>query len=133
MMTSIATHYIQYVKRIVIIASKIILLYKKYRWLKKNVTLKRKKGPQRELMMSQRSKREMIATIHPRYLKANKVGKKQILDEFVEITGYHRKYAIRVLKHGPKPKGLKKPGRRKVYQGEVVQVLEQIWEIYGRI
>jgi hypothetical protein len=84
-------------------------------------------------MMSQRSKREMIAAIRPRYLKANKAGKKQILDEFVETTGYHRKYAIRVLKHGPKPKGLKKPGRRKVYQGEVVQVLEQIWEIYGRI
>jgi hypothetical protein len=84
-------------------------------------------------MMSQRSKREMISAIHPRYIKANKAGKKQILDEFVETTGYHRKYAIRVLKHGPKPKGLKKPGRRKIYQGEVVQVLEQIWEIYGRI
>ncbi|PKO05500.1 MAG: transposase [Chloroflexi bacterium HGW-Chloroflexi-3] len=41
--------------------------------------------------------------------------------------------AIRVLKHGPKAKGLKKSGRRKIYQGEVVQVLEQIWEIYGRI
>jgi len=84
-------------------------------------------------MMSQRSKREMIAVIRPRYLEANKAGKKQILDEFVETTGYHRKYAIRVLKHGPKPKGLKKPGRRKIYQGEVVQVLEQIWEIFGRI
>jgi hypothetical protein len=84
-------------------------------------------------MMSQSSKREMISVIHPRYLKANKAGKMQILDEFVETTGYHRKYAIRVLKHGPKPKGLKKPGRRKIYQGEVVQALEQIWEIYGRI
>ena len=84
-------------------------------------------------MMSQRSKREMIEAIRPRYLKANKVGKEQILDEFVATTGYHRKYAIRVLKHGPKPKGLKKPGRRKKYQGEVVQVLEQVWEIYGRI
>ena len=84
-------------------------------------------------MMSQRSKREMISAIHPRYIKANKAGKKQILDEFVETTGYHRKYAIRVLKHGPKPKGLRRPGRRKIYQGEVVQVLEQIWEIYGRI
>ncbi|PKO07189.1 MAG: hypothetical protein CVU41_02600 [Chloroflexi bacterium HGW-Chloroflexi-3] len=41
--------------------------------------------------------------------------------------------AIRVLKHGPKAKGLKKSGRRKIYQGEVVQVLEQIWEIYGWI
>jgi hypothetical protein len=75
----------------------------------------------------------MIETIRPRYLKANKTGKEQILDEFVATTGYHRKYAIRVLKHGPKPKGLKKPGRRKKYQGDVVQVLEQVWEIYGRI
>ena len=84
-------------------------------------------------MMSQRSKREMIEAIHPRYLKANRAGKEQILDEFVATTGYHRKYAIRVLRHGPKPKGLKKPGRRKKYQGKVVQVLEHVWEIYGRI
>ena len=83
--------------------------------------------------MSQRSKREMIEAIRPRYLKANKAGKEQILDEFIATTGYHRKYAIRVLKHGPKPKGLKKPGRRKIYQGEVVEQLEKIWEIYGRI
>jgi hypothetical protein len=84
-------------------------------------------------MMSQRSKREMIEVIRPRYLKANKAGKEQILDEFIATTGYHRKYAIQILKHGPKPKGLKKPGRRKIYQGEVVNALEQIWEIYGRI
>jgi hypothetical protein len=84
-------------------------------------------------MMSQRSKREMVEAIRPRYLKANKTGKQHILDELIATTGYHRKYAIRVLKHRPKPKGLKKPGRRKVYQGEVVQVLEQIWEICGRI
>jgi len=83
--------------------------------------------------MSQRSKREMIEAIHPRYLRANKAGKERILDEFIATTGYHRKYAIHVLKHGPRPKGIKKPGRRKVYQGEVVQFLEQIWEIYGRI
>jgi hypothetical protein len=84
-------------------------------------------------MMSPRSKREMIEAIRPRYLKANKVGKVQILDEFTATTGYHRKYAIRVLKHGPKPKGLKRPGRRKKYAGEVVQALEQVWGIYGRI
>jgi hypothetical protein len=84
-------------------------------------------------MMSQRSKREMIAAIRPRYWKANKTEKAQILDELIATTGYHRKYAIRVLKHSPKPKGLQKPGRRKVYQGAVVQALEQIWGIYGRI
>jgi len=84
-------------------------------------------------MMSHRSKREMINAIRPRYLKATKTGKEQILDELIATTGYHRKHAIRVLKHSPKPKGLQKPGRRKVYQGEVVQALEKIWGIYGRI
>mgnify|MGYP005819167867 CR=1 FL=1 len=84
-------------------------------------------------MMSQRSKREMIEAIRPRYLKANKARKGQILEELIATTGYHRKYAIRVLNHDPKPKGLNRPGRRKKYQGEAIQVLEQIWEIYGRI
>lgn len=84
-------------------------------------------------MMSQRSKRELLQTIRPRYLKANKAGKQSILDEFVAATGYHRKYAIRLLKHGPGPKRQRKKGRRKVYQGEVVQALIQVWEICGRI
>lgn len=84
-------------------------------------------------MMSQGSKRELVEAIYPRYLKAKRGGKAQILDEFVAATGYHRKYAIRLLKHGPRPKGRKKVGRRKVYQGEVVAALEGIWEICGRI
>jgi len=84
-------------------------------------------------MMGQRSKRELLHTIRPRYLKANKVGKTRILDEFVAATDYHRKYANLLLKKGPGPKGRKKKGRRKVYQGEVVQALIQVWEICGRI
>lgn len=84
-------------------------------------------------MMSQRSKRELLETIRPRYLKAAKSGKARILDEFVAATGYHRKYAIRVLKHGRKATGLRKKGRRKEYQGEVVVALTRIWEICGRI
>lgn len=84
-------------------------------------------------MMSLGSKKEMIEAIRPRYLKANKAGKTQILDEFIKITGYHRKHAIRALRHASRPKRLGKVGRRKIYQGEVVQVLEQVWEIYGRI
>jgi len=83
--------------------------------------------------MSQQSKRELLETIRPRYLKASKRGKARILDEFVAATGYHRKYAIRVLKHGRKSSGLRKKGRRKEYQGEVVAVLTHIWEICGRI
>lgn len=84
-------------------------------------------------MMSQKSRRELIETIRPRYLKATKTEKERIIDEFVANTGYHRKSVIRALNHERKPKGLRKAGRKKVYQGEVVTVLEQIWEVLGRI
>jgi hypothetical protein len=84
-------------------------------------------------MMSQRSKRELLEAVRPRYLKAKKVEKTRILDEFIASTGYHRKYAIRLLKQRPRPKGLKRGVRQKVYHGEVVDKLIQIWEICGRI
>jgi hypothetical protein len=86
-----------------------------------------------EHMMSQRSKRELFAEVQPRYLKANKAEKQKILDEFTASTGYHRKYAIRILKHGYRCRPNKPKGRRAIYRGEVVEALEQIWEIYGRI
>ncbi len=38
-------------------------------------------------MMSQRSKREPLVAIQPRYLKARRQGKTQILDEFIAATG----------------------------------------------
>ena len=84
-------------------------------------------------MMSHRSKRELLEVIRPRYLKATRKEKKQILDELIAATGYHRKYAIRVLKHPPKSKGLKKPSKQRVYGDDVVQALTTIWEICGRI
>jgi hypothetical protein len=84
-------------------------------------------------MMSQRSKRELHAEIQARYLKASKVEKCRILDEFTINTGYHRKYAIRILRHGYKRHLHKLKGRAAIYRGEVVEALEQIWEIYGRI
>jgi hypothetical protein len=86
-----------------------------------------------ENMMSQQSKRELLEEIRPRYLKAKNSKKHTILDEFVAATGYHRKYAIRILKHGRPRQSGKKHGYHKVYQGEVVVALERIWEICGRI
>ena len=87
-------------------------------------------------MMSLKSKRELKEVVQPRYLKANKAEKQKILDEFTSATGYHRKHAIRVLKNQGQVQNHHK-GKRKsyktIYRGEVVQALEQIWEIYGRI
>jgi hypothetical protein len=75
----------------------------------------------------------LLEEIRPRYLKAKKSKKKAMLDEFVAATGYHRKYAIRILKHGRPRRSGKKHGLPKIYQGEGVVALEQIWEICGRI
>jgi hypothetical protein len=87
-------------------------------------------------MMSLKSKCELLEAVRPRYLKASKVEKQKILDEFTSATGYHRKHAIRVLKNQVQVQNHLK-GKIKtyktLYRGEVVPALEQIWEIYGHI
>ena len=87
-------------------------------------------------MMSLKSKCELLEVVRPRYLKASKLEKQKMLDEFSFATGYHRKYAIRVLKNQVQVQNHLK-GKAKTYKtiycGEVVQALEQIWEIYGQI
>ena len=86
-------------------------------------------------MMSQQNRRELYAEVQARYLKASRAEKQKILDEFTANTGYHRKYAIRILKHGYKhcPSLRKSKGRKAIYRGEVVEMLEQIREIYRQI
>ena len=58
--------------------------------------------------MTGKSRRELLAALRPSYLRANKSEKGQILDQFVLATGYHRKYAFHLLKHGP-PKPARRP------------------------
>jgi hypothetical protein len=87
-------------------------------------------------MMSLKSKRELLEVLRPRYLKAKKVEKQKMLDEFTSATGYHRKHAIRILRN-PRQVQSHLKGKNKtfktIYTGEVVTALEQIWEIYGHI
>jgi len=87
-------------------------------------------------MMSPKSKRELLEAVRPRYLKASKVEKQKMLDEFTSATGYHRKYAIRVLKNQIQVQNhfkRKTKTYKTIYGGEVAQALEQIWEIYGHL
>ena len=87
-------------------------------------------------MMSLKSKHELLEVVRLRYLKANKIEKQKILDEFTCAAGYHRKHAIRILKNQRQVQNHLK-GKTKtyktIYRGAVVQVLEQIWEICGQI
>ena len=56
--------------------------------------------------VQRQSKREYMARMQGRYLQASKREKGRLLDEVVEVTGYHRRHALRVLRHGrfPDPK-----------------------------
>jgi len=82
--------------------------------------------------MTHRSIVEYAAAVRPRYLKASKREKKRILDEFCQVTGYHRKSAIRLLRHPPKAAG-KRRGRPKKYGPDLVAALKVAWEATDRI
>ena len=45
---------------------------------------------------------ELVAAVSERYHGAMRVERSRILDEFVAVTGYHRKHAIRLLSEGGK-------------------------------
>ena len=54
------------------------------------------------------ARRELTEAVRERYRSAGRTEKKRILDEFAEMAGYHRKYAIRVLGNGHKRTGSSK-------------------------
>jgi hypothetical protein len=83
--------------------------------------------------MTKAAKRELLKATRPRYLKASKAEKGCILDEFVAVTGYNRKYAIHLLRNGPPKRSTKKAGRRRTYGPDVVAALAKVWEASGRV
>ena len=83
--------------------------------------------------MSQTSKRELVKQLHPRYLQASRTEKTRLLDEFISVTGFHRKHAIRVLRKGVPNCPRERRGRQRTYTGAVVSALSEIWRICGCI
>ena len=65
--------------------------------------------------MTRTSIAELVEAWRPRYLRASRKEKTTILSEFVALTGYHRKSAIRLLRNGRRPKAMDRRGRPRVY------------------
>ena len=82
--------------------------------------------------MSRGSVLEYTEAVRERYLKAGKKEKGRILDEFVLVTGYHRKAAIRLL-HRDGSRRRKRRGRQRRYGQEVVDALRKVWEASDRL
>lgn len=81
-----------------------------------------------EVVMTRRSIHEYAAAIRGRYLGARKRAKGAILDEFVRVTGYHRKAAVRLLRRDTKEPRGRGPGRPRQYGQGVAAALKAMWE-----
>ena len=88
-------------------------------------------------------RKAVTAATRSRYQRASKQEKGKILNEFIELTGYHRVYARSVLRmverkivrdqlRGAESKSASKKSR-KVYDQQVLLVLRQIWVILDYI
>jgi transposase InsO family protein len=83
--------------------------------------------------VSHKAKWEYFRAIYERYHKAGRKLKQTILNEFCLNTGYHRKYAIRLLNGPPPGKQPKRRVRRRKlgYGHEVLSILTAVWEAAG--
>ena len=75
---------------------------------------------------------ELLRLLRERYKGSSKSDKTKILDEFVAVSGFHRKHAIRLLT-GPPPTEQSSHLSRRVYDEAVQQVLIVAWEASDRI
>jgi hypothetical protein len=74
--------------------------------------------------MGKNERQAYLKAIRSRYYRAGKKAKVTILDEFCAVCGYHRKYAIRLLK----PKTRRRAGRKPIYASpELMIALKRIW------
>ncbi len=82
--------------------------------------------------MSRQGRWEYLKAIYPRYQHASRLEKRRILDEFCQVTRYHRKSALRLLNGSPPARQPRVRRRRPPKYGtRVIQVLAAIWRAAG--
>jgi hypothetical protein len=82
--------------------------------------------------MTLKFKTQYLDQVRRRYFNSSKGQKSSILDELCEVTGYHRKHAIRILSKGHHI-GPKASGRSKVYSDATIFHLKKLWHLMGRM
>jgi hypothetical protein len=77
---------------------------------------------------------ELVCILRSRYEGASKGEKSIILDEFVKISGYHRKHAVRLLGGiNRTPANVSEIKGRRIYDEAVREALTVLWEASDRI
>lgn len=90
--------------------------------------------------ISRQTRAELLAALRRRYGHASRQGRTHVLDEFVAVSGYHRKHAIRLLNGSAPPNDPVRgdavvDGRRqrRIYDAAVTEALTVLWEAADRI
>ncbi len=82
--------------------------------------------------ISMTTRKELVEALRVRYGSAEFSDRIKILDEFVALTGYHRKHAIRVLRDEVTKTGAAR-ARNRLYDEAVRQALTMLWEAADRV
>lgn len=78
--------------------------------------------------MSSKTREEVLGKLRPRYARAGKEHKGKIINEVVQLFGYHRKAAVRALRIKERVSGPHVIGRPKEYDPErLIIPLKTIW------
>lgn len=78
------------------------------------------------------TRKELVEALRVRYRSAAFGDRIKILDEFVALTGYHRKHAIRVLREEAATAKAART-RNRLYDEAVRQALTVLWEAADRV
>lgn len=83
--------------------------------------------------MTRSTRDELISVLRERYRRARKVEKIRILDDFVAVSGFHRKHAVRLLNASQQcvERGCRLG--RPVYDEAVREAVIVLWEATDRI
>ena len=80
------------------------------------------------------AKQELLVTLRDRYRISSKNEKTRILNEFIAITGHHRKHGIRLLGQLDEGGEVPRQGRgERIYDAAVREAVIVIWEAADRI
>ena len=102
----------------------------------------RSQQPEAVAVGHRQRRRAALEAARRRYRELSGTGKRRLLDELQELTGYHRKSLLRLLNRpeptphpGPcgSPSAPVKPHHRRRYGPEVVEALVPLWETSDRL
>ena len=83
--------------------------------------------------ISAATRTEVLGSIRNRYGEASKRDRSRMLDEFVALTGCHRKHAVRLMGQHEQGAGRNAPRGKRIYDEAVRQALIVVWEAADRI